>query len=200
MGSGKSSVGKRLSELLRCRFMDLDDYIESRAGRTIPEVFATEGEAAFRAMELEALGVIINEYGASACDPADSSDGYGNLVLALGGGTVMTPECAALVHEYTYCIYLQATVGTLMNNLAGEANGRPMLQSPGTKVSGCSSLHHAGSDETGSARANSDALRTRISNLMALRKSTYESVARMTIDTDRKSIDDIALLCTKALG
>ncbi len=168
MGCGKSSVGRRLSELLCCRFMDLDDVIESREGRTIPEIFAAEGEAEFRAMELEALKMVINEYSAS-----------GNLVLSLGGGTVMTPECAGLIHEHTYCIYLRATVDTLVKNLEGEAAGRPMLQS------------HAGAAQT-----NPEALRARISDLMAQRSSTYESVAHSIIDTDGKTINEIAGLCT----
>ena len=47
MGCGKSSVGRRLSELLCCSFMDLDEVIEQQTGRTIPEIFATDGEAAF---------------------------------------------------------------------------------------------------------------------------------------------------------
>ena len=55
MGCGKSSVGRRLSQLLCCPFMDLDDVIVESAGRSIPEIFASEGEAAFRAMELEIL-------------------------------------------------------------------------------------------------------------------------------------------------
>ena len=44
MGCGKSSVGKRLSELLCCRFMDLDEVIVEREGRSIPEIFAEDGE------------------------------------------------------------------------------------------------------------------------------------------------------------
>ena len=50
MGCGKSSVGRRLSELLCCRFMDLDEVIEKAEGRTIPEIFASDGEGAFRRM------------------------------------------------------------------------------------------------------------------------------------------------------
>ncbi len=162
MGCGKSSVGKRLSELLCCRFMDLDEVIESREGRTIPEIFAADGEAAFRAMELEALRMIMNEYSFSTT---------GDLVLALGGGTVMTPECAALIHEHSYCIYLRATVDTLVKNLKGEAAGRPMLQS-------------------------SADLRTRINALMSVRSSVYEAVAHQIIETEGKTIAEIASACT----
>ena len=59
MGCGKSSVGRRLSELLCCPFMDLDEEIEARAGRSIPEIFAEDGEDAFRKMELVTLHDIV---------------------------------------------------------------------------------------------------------------------------------------------
>ena len=55
MGCGKSSVGRRLSELLCCPFMDLDSVIEEYAGKSIPEIFTEDGEAAFRAMEQKVL-------------------------------------------------------------------------------------------------------------------------------------------------
>ncbi len=169
MGCGKSSVGRRLSELLCCRFMDLDDVIVEKEGRTIPEIFAADGEAAFRRIEHEALKMIIDEYSFSTS---------GDLVLALGGGTVMTADCSRAIHEHTCCIYLRASVGTLVSNLEGEAAGRPLLQSS------------AGSVQTGS-----DALRSRISDLMALRAPTYESVAHSIVDTDGKTIEEIAGDC-----
>ncbi len=164
MGSGKSSVGRRLSELLCCRFMDLDKVIESREGRSIPEIFASEGEAGFRRIEHEALNMVIN-----------SSSTDGDLVLALGGGTVMTTACAKLIHEHTFCIYLRASAETLASRLQDEAAGRPLLQSPDN------------SDKTGH-----ETLHNRISGLMKLRAATYESVAHSVIDTDSKSIDEIA--------
>lgn len=151
MGCGKSSIGRRLSELLCCSFMDLDDVLVEREGKNIPEIFATEGETAFRHMELKALEHIINIDG---------------IVLALGGGTVMTEECADLVKEKTLCIYLKASVETLLEHLDGKAAGRPML-------------------------ADAD-LRTRIETLMEKRSSTYEKTAHITIDTDGKSIEAVA--------
>ena len=77
----------------------------------------------------------------------------------------MTPSCAELVHEKTVCIYLRASVETLLDHLSGEADERPML-------------------EGGS-------LRSRIEELMTLRSSTYEKTAHIIIDTDGKSIDSI---------
>ena len=233
MGCGKSSVGRRLSELLCCRFMDLDSVIEAREGRSIPEIFASDGEAAFRNIEKTVLSYIISANterliaplapshfvgpGRSCCrrllaakvhwticpvahDPyagvrkcqfrktatpqlpaeiiTDNNSSQETadcpntnapeemLVLALGGGTVMTPECAELVHGNTLCIYLKASLETLVAHLESEVSRRPLL-------SGTS-------------------LRERISELMALRSSTYEKTAHVIIDTDGRSIDSIA--------
>lgn len=118
MGCGKSSVGRRLSELLCCPFMDLDKEIEAWAGKSIPEIFAEEGEAGFREIEAERLNNAMEE--------------REMRVLALGGGTVMREECAQMVREKTMCIYLRASVETLAENLKHEAEGRPMLTSSGS--------------------------------------------------------------------
>ena len=225
MGCGKSSVGRRLSQLLCCPFMDLDDVIVEDAGRSIPEIFASEGEAGFRRMELEALMGILSTSESRQCAPLapshfvgpsptcyrrlfaakvhwtickpltrvrkcqfrtnaltpieyldchpeapschpERSEGSINLVLALGGGTVMTPECAEIVKELTCCIYLKASIETLMEHLSGEADGRPML--------------------------NGETLYERITVLMAQRSETYEKTAHVIIDTDGKSIEAVA--------
>ena len=200
MGCGKSSVGRELSRLLCCPFVDLDSVIEERAGRSIPEIFASDGEAVFRRLETEALGNIVaqpvNSVGphlrfaqappsrgwqnANSVHQADaplphlrqsalSHDGhYEAVVLALGGGTVMTRECAEMVREKTMCVYLRATVETLVRNLDGENENRPML-------------------------SKEEPLNVRVAHLMALRSGTYERTAHMVIDTDGKSIADIAM-------
>jgi shikimate kinase len=154
MGCGKSSVGRYLSELLCCPFTDLDEAICQKAGKSIPEIFTSEGEECFRRLESEALHSILTPSGAV------------RMVLALGGGTVMTPECAELVKEKTTCIYLKASIETLIRHLETEASGRPMLQG--------------------------DSLRSRIEELMSIRSETYETTAHITIETDGKSIEAIA--------
>ena len=193
MGCGKSSVGRRLSELLCCPFMDLDDVIEERSGRRIPEIFESDGEAVFRRIELETLREIISQNvmtgpseperlrkqslpqqvaGPSLCGQRGSTVSVASparkdsVVLALGGGAVMTGECAKLVHEHTVCIYLRASVDTLVARLKDESAGRPLL--------------------------SGDSLRERITGLMVQRTSTYEKTAHITIDTDGKSIEAIA--------
>lgn len=88
------------------------------------------------------------------------------MILALGGGTVMTRECAEIVQNGTICIYLKASVETLVSHLEGETANRPMLLG--------------------------ESLRERISGLMDRRSATYESTAHIIIDTDGKTIDEIA--------
>ena len=113
MGCGKSSVGRRLSELLCCPFMDLDTVIEEHTGRSIPEIFAADGEAVFRQMESGCLERVLKPPTA---------------VVSLGGGTVMQERCAEMVRENTVCVYLRTSVETLVERLSDEAAGRPMLQ------------------------------------------------------------------------
>ena len=206
MGCGKSSVGRKLSQLLRCPFMDLDSVIEERTGRSIPDIFTNEGEAAFRQMELETLKNILEEverqsapfapshsraagpspyagvrecqFRTSASQPISTQ-----IVLSLGGGTVMTPECAELVREKTLCIYLRTSVDALVCRLASEAEGRPLLNP----------AHHPGStDSNNSLNVSAADLRSRIESLMSRRASTYEAIAHLIIDTDCLSVDQIA--------
>ena len=170
MGCGKSSVGRKLSELLSCAFIDLDSVIEEAAGRKIPEIFATDGEAAFRKMELQTLQKLL---AANSRVSGMMADEKVNLILSLGGGTVMTPECAEAVNEQTLCVYLRASVDTLVSHLEGESEGRPMLN-------------------CGAASSDSEALRHRIEELMSIRSATYEKIAHIIIDTDGKEISHIA--------
>ncbi len=205
MGCGKSSVGRELSKLLCCPFMDLDDVIEEHSGRRIPEIFATDGEAEFRRMEKDALELVFNtqeirqnsghvHHADTPHDQADTPDPSVpvSAVVALGGGTVMTKKCAEMVHEKTLCIYLRASIETLVSHLEGESSGRPMLQgAPLDVISSEGDLHSVVSSE-GEAGVEKSPLRSRIEDLMARRASTYEKTAHIIIDTDGKSISDIS--------
>ena len=68
MGCGKSSVGRCLSELLCCPFTDLDEAICQKAGKSIPEIFTSEGEAGFRTLEAEMLQSILTPSGAESTE------------------------------------------------------------------------------------------------------------------------------------
>ena len=114
MGSGKTTVGKVLADFLGCPFMDLDDLIVKKAGKSIPEIFAQDGEPAFRQLEARLLRQTVEKYTENT------------VVLALGGGAVTSPASASLLHEKTVCIYLRATLETLQARLEGETAGRPL--------------------------------------------------------------------------
>ena len=114
MGSGKTTVGKVLADFLGCPFMDLDDLIVKKAGKSIPEIFAQDGEPAFRQLEARLLRQTVEKYTENT------------VVLALGGGAVTTPASAALLHDKSVCIYLRATLETLLARLEGETAGRPL--------------------------------------------------------------------------
>ena len=114
MGGGKTTVGRLLADALGCPFMDLDDLIVKKAGKSIPDIFAQDGEPAFRQLEAQVLRKTVEKYAEST------------VVLALGGGAVLAPASAALLHEKTVCIYLRATIDTLLERLAGETADRPL--------------------------------------------------------------------------
>ena len=221
MGCGKSSVGRRLSQLLCCPFMDLDTEIEARAGCTVAEIFARDGEAAFRRLEQDTLSDIIGLPVTSIAPPRfatlpnrgwHANSGHQEvpddvtqihtpkkrLVLALGGGAVMTEGSAEMVHDGTMCIYLKASVDTLMEHLTGETSGRPLLattslrgreRSANKPVAFCSETA-CGSRNGPKRRGNP--LQERITKLMRERSSTYERTAHHIINTDGKTVDEIA--------
>ena len=84
MGTGKTSTGRALAQRLGRAFVDLDRMIEEEAGRSIPEIFASEGEAAFRALEREAVRRTAKRRA---------------LVISTGGGTVKDAANMALLKE-----------------------------------------------------------------------------------------------------
>ncbi len=196
MGCGKSSVGRRLSQLLCCPFIDLDEVIVERTGRSIPEIFTDDGEKAFRQMEVEALRGIVGSHGQTHALSPDSTEVNATesnakekwVVLALGGGTVMTPECAEIVKEQTTCIYLRASVETLIEHLEGQIANRPLLNLQNCHSDRDTNCHF----ERAKRVEKSIALKSHIESLMAQRSATYEKTAHIIIDTDGKSIETIA--------
>lgn len=155
MGSGKSTVGRLLADALGCPFMDLDDLIVKKAGKSIPDLFAQDGEPAFRQLEARLLKQTVEKYAENTA------------VLSLGGGAVTTPASAALLHERTVCIYLRASLDTLLRRLEGETAGRPLLNGV------------SGPDRAAVARR------------LAAREPIYEETAHVTLDTDGLSPDEV---------
>lgn len=113
MGSGKSSVGRRLATRLSLPFVDADTEIETAAGMTIPEIFAQRGESEFRDGERRVISRILMT--------------RAPLVLATGGGAFMNAETRQRIAELGISIWLKAEVDVLMRRVRKRSN-RPLLQ------------------------------------------------------------------------
>jgi len=111
MGSGKSSVGRELANRFDAPFVDIDERIESKAGCTIRDLFAREGEPAFREREKAALRAALSVKG---------------CIIATGGGAFTDEENRNLLRSYAPVVYLEASEETLLERLAGDL-GRPLL-------------------------------------------------------------------------
>ena len=112
MGSGKSSVGRHLAEALDYRFLDADTSLEQVAGRSIPEIFAGEGEAGFRALESAVLNQIAS---------------WHSLVVATGGGVVTQPANWGELHQGVV-IWLDAPDAILLARLEADPTPRPLME------------------------------------------------------------------------
>ncbi len=117
MGVGKSSVGKRLANLIDCPFVDADDEIERSAQMTIPEIFDTFGEDYFRDGERRVIARLLTE----------QESRQGRIVIATGGGAFCNAETRALILEKAITIWLDSEVATLVERTARNHN-RPLLR------------------------------------------------------------------------
>lgn len=116
-GSGKTAVGRRLAGRHRATFIDLDERIESTSGRSIPEIFAEDGEDAFRALEREAVQAL----GAPDPDPAI------RRVVATGGGAVVDPANRWALLRGRRSAWLDARPEVLAQRLRRSPNVRPLV-------------------------------------------------------------------------
>lgn len=114
MGSGKSSVGKKLSEILNYDFVDLDGYIESSLNLSIREIFETKGEIFFRKQESHYLMEALNKE---------------HRIIALGGGTICYGNNLSIISEKdnSKMIYLKASIQNLTERLFHEKSKRPLI-------------------------------------------------------------------------
>lgn len=111
MGAGKTTVGRRLAERLDLPFVDADVVVESREGRTIREIFASDGEPHFRELEHRAVTDLV------AGPPA---------VVSLGGGAPMDPRTRVVLRR-AHVVYLQVGYDEALARVQGDAQ-RPMLR------------------------------------------------------------------------
>lgn len=150
MGSGKTSVGKVLARLLDKTFVDSDHEIERATGVRIPVIFEIEGEAGFRARERRMIDQLV------ARD---------NLLLATGGGAVLSRENRDTLHANGTVIYLRAPVKSLLKRTQRDRS-RPLLQvaDPAAKLA----------------------------ELFEQRDPLYREVAHLTVDTGNQSVRSLA--------
>lgn len=116
MGSGKSSLGKLLSQKLKMNFIDSDSEIEKEEGITIPQIFAAKGEAHFRELEVEFL--LHNE--------------FENCVIATGGGMPCFHNNIDRINLIGKSVYLEVSPEELLKRIHQDANERPLLDNSKT--------------------------------------------------------------------
>jgi shikimate kinase len=112
MGAGKSAVGRRLSTVLGAPFVDADDAIVEAAGMSIPDIFASHGEAEFRALERRVIARLL-------IGPPH--------FLALGGGAFIDPLTQERVAARGFSVWLRADLETLLARTGRKKGTRPLL-------------------------------------------------------------------------
>ncbi|MDO9224379.1 MAG: shikimate kinase [Caulobacter sp.] len=112
MGVGKSSIGRRLALALDLPFRDADTEVEAAAGRSIPEIFETFGESAFREGERRVIARLMDE---------------GAHVLATGGGAFVNDETRALIKARAISVWLKADLELLARRV-GRKDSRPLVR------------------------------------------------------------------------
>ena len=114
MGAGKTSVGRLAAEQLNFEYLDTDEVIQSRTGRTITEIFSTDGEPAFRKMELE----LVSELAART-----------KTVIATGGGLPVNPQNLDNLKKYALVVCLWASPEKIWERVRNQTH-RPLLHDP----------------------------------------------------------------------
>lgn len=112
MGSGKSSLGRRLAEALGWAFVDVDDRIVERTGRTIAEIFERDGEAGFREIEHEITTEML---------------GRDDVVIASGGGWPCRDDRLEALPAGTLSVWLQVSIDLALARIGRPGAGRPLL-------------------------------------------------------------------------
>ncbi len=112
MGAGKTSVGRRVARRLGRELIDSDDQVEARTGRTVREIFESDGEDAFRVLEAEAL--------AAALDRPEP------VVVAAAGGVVLNPDNRRRLRQAGTVVWLHADPAVLAERV-GSSDHRPLL-------------------------------------------------------------------------
>lgn len=113
MGCGKSTMGRSLASSLGMTFIDLDSFLEEKYFRTIPQIFAEEGEDAFRKKERKVLEEVA---------------AFDNVILATGGGAPCFFDNMDLMNKAGYCVFLDVHIDSLVNRLLHARVERPLIK------------------------------------------------------------------------
>jgi shikimate kinase len=119
MAAGKTVVGRVLARRLGWDFVDLDDAITGRTGRSPGAIIREDGEAAFRSLEAEMTEEVAHRQ---------------QVVLAPGGGWVTRPDLTASLGEGTVRVWLRVSPGEAVRRAEADATDRPLLGVPGERV------------------------------------------------------------------
>ena len=150
MGAGKTSVGKVLARLLGKTFVDTDHEIEQATGVKIPVIFEIEGETGFRAREHKMIAELVARH---------------DMLLATGGGAVLSQDNRELLRAHGTVIYLRAPVKALLRRTLRDRS-RPLLQVPDPAA--------------------------KLTELYTQRDPLYREVAHLIVDTGNQSVRTLA--------
>lgn len=145
MGVGKTTIGRVLADSLGLEFFDSDREIEASTGADIPWIFDVEGESGFRIRETRMIEQLTQKK---------------NIVLATGGGAVISPENRAWLKARGVVVYLRAPISQQVERTSRDKT-RPLLQTPNPEQ--------------------------KIRELMEIREPLYQEVADMVVDTYRRN-------------
>ena len=112
MGSGKSTIGKLLSERLNIKYFDLDDVIQKQENKSISEIFSIKGEDYFRILEKKYLNQLMIK---------------DQFIISTGGGTPIHNNMMYLMQKNGRCIYLKCSSEILFNRLKNNKKKRPLI-------------------------------------------------------------------------
>jgi len=113
MGCGKSTLGRKLAEYTGLQFIDMDNYIEERNCKTVPQIFATEGESEFRKKERKAL---------------EELSEFSDVIIATGGGAPCFFDNMELMNKTGKTVYLNIAPEILAKRLMDSKTDRPLIK------------------------------------------------------------------------
>ncbi len=150
MGAGKSAVGRALATAIGYEFADTDSEVEAKAGVDIPFIFEKEGEDGFRLREHRALNTLSERQ---------------RIVVATGGGCVVTPANRDLLEQRGTVIYLAASIDQLYERVRAS-NHRPLIKTHDPRAA--------------------------LTDIVQRRLPLYEGMADLTVDTEGQKVHCVA--------